>query len=395
MIYVDANATYPVQPSHYDEVARVLKEVDGNPSSIHASGRNAKIALEDSRAEVASMFGCRNSAITFTSGATEGNNLVIQGVINKIKSGGVLPNIIISDTEHSAVKEPSKNLANRELCELRIAPVGKDGVVDVEGLLDLVDSHTALVCVMHVNNEVGSINPVKEIAERIKQINSDTHVHVDAVQMFGKRDLTWYADSFIDTAVATAHKIGGYKGVGALYLKLGIKLVPLQTGGGQERARRPGTENIPGIISFGIRCKELRNKESDWLASANKQATEWICELKKIDGVQFHADLSNPEKWIGNTVNFHIDGIAGDDILLNFDLAGIQASSGSACSSGVSRPSHVLKAMGHNDWVGLNSVRTSFVACGHVGDVTEMIRVLKETITRVQSPDAANVHERL
>ncbi len=129
MIYVDANATYPVQPSHYDDVARILKEVDGNPSSIHASGRNAKIALEDARADVASMFGCHNSAVTFTSGATEGNNLVIQGVINKLGAMNSLPEIIISDTEHAAVRAPAKLLASRGLCDLRIAPVGRDGVV--------------------------------------------------------------------------------------------------------------------------------------------------------------------------------------------------------------------------------------------------------------------------
>jgi len=386
MIYVDANATYPVNPDHYDEVARILKEVDGNPSSIHASGRNAKIALEETRSEVATMFGCRISCVTFTSGATEGNNLVIQGVINKAAVDGRIPHVIVSAIEHSAVLEPVASLASRGLCTVDYAPVHKNGVVDVEKLLDLIKPETVLICVMHVNNEVGAINPIEEIAQKISEKNPGIHFHVDAVQIFGKADLAWYADSSISTAVVSGHKIGAFKGTGAVYLKTGTKLLPLISGGGQERARRPGTENIPGIVSLGIRCKEVRASDYKWMESAYDFADAWISELKAIPNIHFHFDTEDRSKWIGNTVNFHIEGIAGDDILLNFDLAGIQASSGSACSSGVARPSKVLLGMGYDEWVALNSVRTSFMASGNIEGVSGMIKVLKETIKRVSPP---------
>jgi cysteine desulfurase len=388
MIYVDANATYPVAPSHYDDVAQMLKDVDGNPSSIHAVGVNAKVALENARDDLAKMFGCHSSELVFTSGATEGNNIIVQGVIRAIElSSGAspLPQVIISSMEHSAVREPAAALALAGLCELVELPVSKDGITNPEDLAKLVNEHTVLVCVMHVNNEVGAINDVRELARVTKSGAPNAHFHVDAVQMFGKRPIEWYAESDIDSAVATGHKVGGYKGIGVLYLAGGTKLSPLISGGGQERARRPGTENMPGVVSFGLRAKELRSQGNGWFDSAKDLADLFLKGLKEIPGVHIHGNTEDPDKWIGNTVNFHVDGVAGDDILLNFDLAGICASSGSACSSGVARPSRVLLAMGYSEQVALNSVRTSFTATGSEADVAHILKVLTETINRVKS----------
>lgn len=373
MIYVDANATYPVAPEHYDHVARVLKEVDGNPSSIHAPGRNAKIALENARASVARLLGARPTEIVFTSGATEANNMVLAG-----KPG----RIVLASAEHSSVKEPAKDLAERRGADVTFVPVARDARVDQNDLLAAITRDTALVCVMHANNEVGAINDVRALASAIKAKAPQVHVHVDAVQMLAKADLTWYASSAIDSASFSAHKIGAYKGVGALYLRSGTKLTPLVTGGGQERARRPGTENMPGIVSFGIRCDEVRGREAELSAKMRRLQELWLAELGKLPGVFVHGD---PAQGLPNTVNFHADGVAGDDMLLNFDLAGIHASSGSACSSGAARPSPVLLAMGYDETVALNSVRISFHAGVSERDVGTMAGVLESTIARVRA----------
>ncbi len=379
MIYVDANATYPVKPEHYLQVAKLLQEVDGNPSSIHASGRAAKVALEDARGHVAALLGARAQEIVFTSGATEANNLAIQGVVGRHARGLNLPHVVVTATEHSSVTEPAKVLAERGHCRLQTAPVNRAGDVDGDALLGLVTAETVLVCLMHGNNETGAVNPVVRLAKRIKDKHAGVHVHVDAVQVLGKMDLTGYAASAIDSASLSAHKVGGFKGTGALYLRAGAKLSPLLCGGGQERARRPGTENMPGIVSFGIRCQELRGTDVARSEAMRKLRDGWKACLGEIPGVVVHDGAAES---LPNTVNFHVDGVPGDDILLNFDLAGIQASSGSACSSSVARPSHVLVAMGYDEWVALNSVRVSFSAEGRPEDLGRMAGVLRDVVKR-------------
>ena len=199
-----------------------------------------------------------------------------------------------------------------------------------------------------------------------------------------KIDTSWLASTKVDSAAFSGHKIGAFKGIGALYLKAGSKLQALTLGGGQERARRPGTENVPGIISFGLRARDLGGDPAkSWLERERPVQRAFLAALGRISGVHVHGD---PEGAIANTINFHIEGVAGDDLLLNLDLAGIAASSGSACSSGVGRPSHVLKAMGYSDWIALNSVRISFGARGGAGDVDRIAEVLEKTVKRVLSP---------
>lgn len=379
MSYVDANATYPVDPEHYLRVAKVLQEVDGNPSSIHASGRAAKVALEDARGNLAALLGCRAQEIVFTSGATEANNLAIQGVVGRHAKAMKPPHVIVTAAEHSSVLEPAKVLAERGHCTLTLAPVKKTGEVDADALLDLITPETVLVCVMHANNETGAISPVMRIAKKIKEKKADVHVHVDAVQVLSKIDLTGYATSTIDSASFSAHKIGGFKGVGALFLRTGAKLSLLLCGGGQERSRRPGTENMPGIVSFGMRCRELKGRHEERGQAMLRLRDGWKAKLAEIPGAVIHD--GSPES-LPNTVNFHVEGVPGEDILLNFDLAGIQASSGSACSSGVARPSHVLLAMGYDETVALNSVRVSFPAEGRPEALDAMSSVLSDVVRR-------------
>lgn len=377
MLYVDANATFPVADAHWDKVAALMKQVDGNPSSIHARGRGAKVALEGARMSVAKLLGARAPEVVFTSGATEANNFALQGGVKRGTS------LVVSAVEHSSVIETARLMEARGLCELRVTPVDADGRVLPEAVAALVDATTSFVAVMHANNETGVINPVRDIAAAVKAKNPDAHVHVDAVQMFGKADLSWYATAPFDSAALSAHKIGGFKGVGALYLRNGVKLGLFIAGGGQERGRRPGTENMPGVVSFGVRCDELRGKEASWTEPMRVLRDAWVKALADVPGVVVHgpADLRD---CLANTVNFHVDGVAGDDLLLNWDLAGFQASSGSACSSGAARPSHVLMAMGLGEWVALNSVRVSFCDAGNVDDVARMAKVLKDTVARVR-----------
>jgi cysteine desulfurase len=258
---------------------------------------------------------------------------------------------------------------------LKIAPVLATGQLDLSALEQLITPNTAVVSYLAANNETGVVLPTAEIASRIRKLNSKVHIHADAVQLLGKSDLSWLAKSEIDS--------GGYKGIGALYLRRGKKLSPLVTGGGQERGRRAGTENMPGIVSFGIRARELLGELPISVANMSAARDEFVAKLRHIPGVVIHGHESER---LPNTVNFHIDGVAGDDILLNFDLANIYASSGSACSSSVARPSHVLTAMGYSEWVSLNSVRVSFTAAAELSHVSEIIEVINQVRSRSIHP---------
>ncbi len=392
-IFVDYNSTAPLEDSHIEAVMAAVRQFDGNPSSQHASGRRAKVALEDARNQIAALVGCRSQEVVFTSGATESNNLVIQGVTGKqgdnfTSSAGaksvLLPHVVVGATEHPSVLEVVQVLAERGRIRLSVAPVDQNGLILREALVALVGPETVLVAVMLVNNETGAVQPVAALAEAVKAKNSAVHFHTDAVQAMGKIDTSWLASTKVDSAAFSGHKIGAFKGIGALYLKAGSKLQALTLGGGQERARRPGTENVPGIISFGLRARDLGGDPAkSWLERERPVQRAFLAALGRISGVHVHGD---PEGAIANTINFHIEGVAGDDLLLNLDLAGIAASSGSACSSGVGRPSHVLKAMGYSDWIALNSVRISFGARGGAGDVDRIAEVLEKTVKRVLSP---------
>ena len=395
-IYVDYNSTGPLDDAHLDAVLAALRQFDGNPSSQHATGRRAKVAVEDARNHVANLIGCRSQEMIFTSGATESNNLVIQGVVGKswdLQGPSSLsiqapPHVVVGATEHPSVWELAQVLAERGRIRLSVAPVDQNGVIQRAELRALVDHDTVLVAVMLVNNETGAIQPVAELADLAKAKNPLLHFHTDAVQAMGKIDISWLAKSKVDSAAFSAHKIGAFKGVGGLYLRAGTKIQGLMLGGGQERARRPGTENVPGVISFGLMAQNLGAGVAgvDGEAAAvgeRSQQQALLAALGRIPGAKIHGD---PVQGVANTVNFHIEGVPGDDLLVNLDLAGIAASSGSACSSGVGRPSHVLKAMGYSDWIALNSVRISFGARGGAGDVDRIAEVLEKTVKRTLSP---------
>lgn len=388
-IYADANATYPVPSHHYDEVASLLKEADGNPSSIHSQGRRAKVALEQARERVAALVGCRPLEIIFTSGATESNNMVLHGLVTKARMDAALadsavrrPHILVSAVEHPSVLEPARVLAGRGDVDLEILAVTSSGQVDRYELLAKLRPDTALVCIMYANNEVGSINGIEDLVRVVKDVAPAAHFHTDAVQLLGKSSLEWLGKSPVDSAAFSGHKIGAYKGVGALHLKSKSRLALFMAGGGQERGRRPGTENIPGILSFGLRCQEIRGQELATTTHMHEVRNVLVAGIAQIRGGMVHG--ASPETALPNTVHFHIDQVPGDDILLNFDLEGIQVSSGSACSSGSARPSHVVLALGYSEWVALNSIRVSFSRGNTADDARQILRVLEQVALRVR-----------
>lgn len=388
-IYADHNSTGLLSDDHLDQVVARLREFDGNPSSQHATGRRAKVAVEGARSALATMLGARSTELVFTSGATESNNLAIQGCLRKNEENPVrhaLPHVIVGATEHPSVLEQVQTLAARGVLSVSLLPVDSSGAVSLSRLSDLIKPETILVALMFVNNETGAIHDANSAARLVKSIRPDIHFHVDAVQAFGKIDCTWIGSSSVDSVAVSGHKLGAFKGCGALFLKAGTKLSALQVGGGQERARRPGTENLPGIVSLGIKAEEwnasLGSGRDSWVVEAGQCKAQLIQGLNAIDGVVIHGD---PDKDIANTLNFHIDGVSGDDLLLNLDLSGIAASSGSACSSGVGRPSHVLKAMGFSDWVALNSVRISFGPGVVPTEIDKILEVVGDTVKRIRN----------
>ena len=359
-LYADFNATGKVSAEHLAALSQRLLTADGNPSSQHSSGRGAKVALETARLSVARILGADPMEIVFTSGATEANNLAIQGVALRTRAGVGIRKLVTTAAEHPSVIEPARFWQERYGGKTAWAQIRNDGALDDGELAAVVDGETDLVALLLANNETGVVMNLDSTVAAIRRKAPTCHIHVDAVQALGRIDASQLGRGLVDSVALSGHKIGGLKGAGVLYLKSRTKLEPLMGGGSQERNRRPGTENLPAIISFGMRCDDLvkgRPWEGD--AIVGYEAARKILEEKifAIPGAVIHGQGA---RRLWNTVNFHIDQVGGDALLMNLDLSGVDASSGSACSTGVGRPSHVLKAMGYGDWEALNSVRLSF-----------------------------------
>lgn len=375
--YADFNATTPCTPAHNRKLLSLLDRAYANPSSIHHSGREAKLLLEEARQKVANLFGAPKNNILFTSGATESNNLVIQGHVHQhFYKTGKKAKILLSAVEHASVYQVAEALQKRGLCELVYIPVNSFGFVEAQTVSELLSPDISLVALIHVNNETGAVLALSELTDLIRKELPHAHIHIDAVQSCGKIDIRYFEKSAIDTASASGHKMGAFKGIGCLYHKRGLNILPLIYGGGQERSWRAGTENLPGILSFGIRAEELL--QSDWLQRVESLRGYFLKGLREIPGVHVHSD---EEHCLATTVNFHIEGLGGEELLLSFDSAGISVSNGSACSSGGGRPSHVLKAMGYSDEVAANSVRVSF---GEVSTIEDLDLILKTLLDLVR-----------
>jgi len=385
-IYMDHNATTPVDPRVKEAMEPFLAAQFGNPSSVsHAYGWQAQIAVRKAREQVAALVGCEPHDVYWTSGATESNNLAILGLVRFFK--GERPHIITQATEHKAVLEVSEAAAELFGAEVTVLPVDNDGVIRLEDLERAITPRTVLVSIMSANNEIGALQPVREIAEicRARKIV----FHTDAAQSLGKCGVT-LKDTSIDMLSLSGHKIYGPKGVGALIVSpknRDFELKPIQFGGDQEKKLRPGTLNMPGIVGLGMACEVIRTAMGDECERLCRFQGQIIAEVVgrfgsavKLNGPRDHR--------LCNNISFSFRGLNPDDMIL--DLAGVAFSSGSACNSANPKPSHVLKAIGLDDQLAAATVRLGlgrFTTPAEVRTVTDkLLKMLEKTLGKGVHP---------
>ncbi|MGE3401836.1 MAG: cysteine desulfurase family protein, partial [Vicinamibacterales bacterium] len=377
-IYLDHNATTPLSPRVIERMSAALKDDWGNPSSVHHFGQQAKAALDEARSAVATLVGADPSEVVFTSSGTESDNLAIRGAAEALERTG-RRHVIASSIEHEAVLNTVKALARRGW-ETTLLPVDQSGIVAVEALRAAITDRTALVSVMHANNEIGTIQPVAELARAAHEHGA--LFHTDAVQSAGKIAVDVKALG-VDLLSISAHKFYGPKGVGAIWIRRGLRLQALMTGGKQERSRRAGTENVPGIIGMGVAAAEAhakRDAEAARLAVLRDRLEEGI--LAAVPGIAVNGARS-PR--VANTTNISFDRVEAESLLIALDLAGVAVSTGSACSSGTLEPSHVLKAMGFPPHRTQNSIRFSLGASNTEEHVDRVVAALPAIVEKLRS----------
>jgi cysteine desulfurase len=376
-IYLDHNATTPVHPDVLAAMMPYFTDKFGNASSIHASGREAKAALEDARVRVSDILGCKSSEIYFTSGGTESDNFAIKGTAfaNRVKG----KHIITSPIEHHAVSRSCEFL-EKEGFEVTYLTVDGEGLVDPEELRRAIRPDTSLVTIMHANNETGIIQDLKELVRAAHE--SDVYFHTDAVQSTGKIPYK-ISDLECDLLSISAHKLYGPKGVGVLYIRSGVKIQPWNQGGGHERGRRAGTENVAAIIGL-TRALEIAyrdmDKETARLATLTTRFFNMVKE--RIPDIRLNGSF---ERRVPNTLNISFKAIEGESMILSLDMKGISVSSGSACTSGATEPSHVLIAMKVPPELAHGSLRFSFGRSNKEEDIDYVVDVLAKEVQRLRS----------
>jgi cysteine desulfurase len=382
-IYLDYAATTPMRPEVLAAMEPYLRGSFGNPSSIHAYGQEAKAALDNARDIIAGAIGADASEITFTSGGTEADNLALIGMMTANKERG--KHFITTAVEHDAVLNSAKFLEQVGF-RCTVLPVDKYGQVSAAQVADAIEPDTVLVSVMHANNEVGTIQPIEEISKVTKE--RGVFLHSDAVQTFGQ--LPENVDALgVDLLSLSSHKIYGPKGMGALYVRSGTPISPVLFGGGQERARRSGTENVAGIVGFGEAARILmtvRESESNRLR-ALRELMRFEIE-RRIPDAKLNG---HPTERLPNNINYSFPGVEGQALLLNLDLSGIAASSGSACSAGSIEPSHVLQALKLPEFYIRSALRLSLGRLVKEGDIYEVLDVLEKACARLRLLAGANL----
>ncbi len=370
-VYMDHAATTYVDPEVIQAMLPYLSERFGNASSLHSFGREAKEALEHSREVVAKALGASPDEIYFTSGGTESDNLAIKGVMwaNRDKN-----HVITSLIEHHAVLETCSSLEERGL-DVTYLPVDRYGLVSLNHLEDSITEKTGLITIMHANNEIGTIEPIKEIGKIARE--NDVYLHTDAVQTFGKIP-TDVNELNVDLLSISGHKIYGPKGVGVLYVREGVRIEPVQHGGGHEKGMRSGTENVPGIVGLAkaveISQREL-GKEAERLKRLRDRLIKGVLEIEDswLNG--------HPTNRLPNNANFGFAGVEGESLILRLDAKGVAASTGSACSSGSGAPSHVLTAIGLTPEQTSGSLRLTLGKRNTEEDIDYVLEVLPEIVS--------------
>jgi cysteine desulfurase len=377
-VYFDYNATTPLAPEVIEAVVRATRDTFGNASSVHHFGQQAKAVLDDARSAVAALIHADPSEIVFTCGGTEADNFAIRGAAEAIEPSG-RRHLIASAIEHEAVLNTLKALARRGW-RTTLVPVDESGVVSPERLREAIADDTALVSVMHANNEIGTIQPIAELATLAHARGA--LLHTDAVQSAGKVPVDVRALG-VDLLSLSAHKFNGPKGAGALWIKRGTRMQPIVTGGKHERNRRAGTENVPGIAGLGVAAQLAGGKlaaEGPRVGALRDRLEEGI--LKAVAGTVVNGARGSR---VPNTTNISFERVEAESLLIALDLEGIAVSTGSACSSGTLEPSHVLRAMGLSTHRTQNSLRFSLGMFSTAEEVERVIEVLPRLVEKLRN----------
>jgi cysteine desulfurase len=378
--YFDHNATTPPDPLVIEAVAHALAEDFGNASSVHHFGQRAKALLDDARSAVAELIGAEPAEVVFTSGGTEADNLALRGAAEATES---IPNgrrhIVTSSIEHEAVLNTIKALTRRGWTST-LLPVDASGIVTPASLAAAMTRETAIVSVMHANNEIGTIQPIADLAAIAHEHGAV--FHTDAVQSVAKIPVDVRALG-VDLLALSAHKFNGPKGTGALWIRRGMRLVSTMTGGKHERNRRGGTENVPGIAGMGVAARLARGKLA--ADTARMAALRDRLERSILESVPGTIVNGAPSPRVPNTTNISFDGIEAESLLIALDLEGFAVSTGSACSSGTLEPSHVLRAMGLPTHRTQNSIRFSLGAGNTEEQVDALVAKLPGVVSKLRT----------
>ena len=387
-VYLDHSATTPVDALVAEAMLQCLKDNFGNASSVHSFGQQARAAVDRARRHVASLIGARPNEIVFVSGGTEANNLAIRGLCEAAQPHG--RHIITSAIEHPSVRGVCEVLGKRGW-EVTRLPVYANGIVKTDDIYSALRPDTVLISLMLANNEIGTIQPVREVAELIREHrnrdNRKLWLHTDAVQAAGKLQLD-VDDIGCDLMSLSGHKLYAPKGIGALYIRRGVRVTPQNVGGHQERERRAGTENVPGIVGFGEAARIARDEldaRSTYLRALRDRFERKVS--RRIDAVVMNGDR---EQRLPNLSNISFRFIEGEGLLINLDLHGVAVSTGSACSSGTLEPSPVIRALGHDDELARGAIRFSFGKDNTETDVDYVVDVLADSVTRLRELSPLN-----
>jgi cysteine desulfurase len=377
-VYLDHNATTPVAPEVVEAMTRALRDVFGNASSVHAFGQQAKAALDDARGAVAALLSAEPSEVVFVASGTEADNLAVRGAAAIAEPTG-RRELIVSAIEHEAVLNTARALARRGWTVTTL-PADARGLVSPDDLRARISDRTALVSVMHANNEVGTVQPIAALAAIAHEHGA--LMHTDAVQSAGKLPIDVTALG-VDLLVLSAHKFYGPKGAGALWVRRGTRLVQQMTGGRQERSRRAGTENVPAIVGFGVAAHLARTRlttEAARLEALRNRLEDAV--LAAVPGTDVNG-ARQPR--VPNTTNISFDRVEAESLLIALDLEGIAVSTGSACSSGTLEPSHVLTAMGLGPARSQSSLRFSLGNATTDAEIDRVVGVLPSIVEKLRS----------
>ena len=375
MIYLDNAASTRIHDDVLNSMLPFLKEQYGNPSSIHRQGRLTRKAVNKARKQIASIINADPAEILITSGGTESNNTALNGIASQFPTS----HIITTSIEHDAILEPCKKL-NSNGFKVDYLPVNKFGMINPSDLEDIISEKTSLVSVMFGNNEVGTIQPIQKIAKICHE--NQIIFHTDAVQAVGKITVD-VKELDIDLLSISSHKLHGPKGIGALYIKNGVKINPMILGGGQEFRLRSGTENVANIVGFGQACEIAQNHLTENNSLVNKLQSELVKKvLAEIPEVTFNG---HEEYRLCNNAHFTFLGVNGEDLIIKLDEYGIAASTGSACSVNTQKASHVLEAMGFSLEQITGSLRLTVGIFNTENEINETVEILKKIIEELRA----------